>query len=184
MCLIHYIDDVEDRSFFHNSCCAIGVFDGIHKGHQYLLGQVRSQAKTEGTRSVAITFSIDPDEILREEPLKKLMENDVRLSKLARSGIDAVAVLPFNKEFAMMEPNPFLDWIFQDQLPCSIHVGTNFRFGRKAVGDIDLLKNWGEMHNVGIFDHELLTYDGIPISSTRIRKLIADNRDIEAALLL
>ena len=184
MCLIHHIDDTKDRSVFRNSCCAIGVFDGIHKGHQYLLKQAQTQAKTEGARSIAVTFSIDPDEILREEPLRKLMENDVRLNGLAQSGVDAVAVLPFSREFSMIEPSPFLDWIFQDQYPRSIHVGTNFRFGRKAAGDIDFLKNWGEMHNVEVFDHELLTYDGVPISSTRIRKLIADNRDTEAALLL
>lgn len=184
MCLIHYIDDAEDRSIFCDSCCAIGVFDGIHKGHQYLLRQARSQAQSEGVKSIAITFSIDPDEILREEPLKKLMENDVRLSRLAQSGIDAVAVLPFSREFSLIEPNPFLDWIFQDQLPRSIHVGENFRFGRKAVGDIGLLKSWGEAHDVEIFDHALLTYAGEPISSTRIRKLIADSRDVEAALLL
>ena len=112
MAQIYNIDESFDYSLFDNASCAFGVFDGVHKGHRYLLECARETARKDNGKSIALTFDIDPDELFHADRLKKLMSNEQRIAMLARSGVDAVAVRHFTREFAALSPLDFLNQTF------------------------------------------------------------------------
>jgi riboflavin kinase / FMN adenylyltransferase len=165
-------DERFDHSFFEGSSCAMGVFDGLHRGHQYILSCARKRAEETGAKSIALTFDKDPDEIFHSERLKKLMSNDDRIVALSQSGVSDVVVLPFTKEFASQGPEGFLLSLFNGFTPKYLHVGSDFRFGARAKGTIDELDTWGNNHGTNIRSHHLREKDGAPITSTRIRGLL------------
>ena len=143
MAEIFNVDESFDRNRFDGACCAFGVFDGVHKGHQALLSCAREDAAKRGSASFVLTFDTDPDEMFRPNELKKLMTNEDRIQALAASGVDFVAVLPFTREFASLPPEQFLAWTFGEHAPASIHVGCGFRFGARAKGTEETLAAWG-----------------------------------------
>ena len=173
-----------DYALFRDAVCAVGVFDGVHLGHRFLINEAIQDAKSRGTRCVIVTFSIDPDELFKGKDFHKLQTNAHRLNMLATLGADSVAVLPFDEEFSKMKPMQFLAKIFRKFPPASIHVGKDFRFGQKAEGDLSTLKDWAQKNNCDIVAHDLLKVDGEDVTSTRIRKLIKNNQESEANKLL
>lgn len=181
MSRVIFLDEQTDRSFFKGCSCAFGVFDGVHLGHRYLIGCARETAAEDGGPSVVLTFSIDPDELFAADSLMKLMGNGERISALAQTGADVVAVLPFDRAFASLAPLEFLDWAFGACVPRHMHVGEGFRFGCRAQGTPDELSAWGgERGGLQVHEHELLRIGGKPVSSTRIRELIASGRTAES----
>lgn len=175
-----YLSEETDRSFMEGCSCAFGVFDGVHLGHRYLIGCARETAAQDGRPAVVLTFSIDPDELFAADKLMKLMGNEERIEALAGTGADYVAVLPFSREFAALQPQEFLEWTFGSCVPHHIHVGEGFRFGARAKGTPVELQLWGQEAGLQVNEHQLLTVGGRPVSSTRIRELIAAGRAAES----
>lgn len=173
-----------NHALLSGASCAFGVFDGVHKGHQFLIGEAKRTAAENGGASVALTFDIDPDERFHADRLKKLMTNDQRLRALAEMGVDAVVVLPFTPEFAAQSPEAFLDATFNGAFPYALHVGFDFRFGAKAAGTVADLEAWGRRGGTRICAHDLKSADGRPITATRIRKLLAAGACADARALL
>lgn len=184
MAQIFNIDTTFDHSMLGGSSCAFGVFDGVHTGHQYLLNAACETARESGGAAIALTFNIDPDELFHAQRLKKLLANEDRLNMLAASGVDAVCVLPFNREFASASPTEFLEATFGGHAPAYLHVGQDFRFGAKAAGVVADLETWAASSGTKICAHALVSADGQPISATRIRKLLLDAQLEEANKLL
>ncbi len=181
---IYKVDEAFSHSFFENSSCAFGVFDGVHRGHRYLLQCAQDTAHENGGMSIALTFDIDPDELFHADRLKKLMSNEMRLAALEQSGVDAVVVLPFTPEFASLSPKEFLDTTFNGHAPAHLHVGLDFHFGARAAGSVVELGEWGVVSGTHIDAHNLKSSDGQPITATRIRKLLAVHDLDEAEKLL
>ena len=154
--------------------CAIGVFDGMHEGHRYVIGEAVNQAKELGVGSVAITFDRDPDELfLGLEQQRKLLTNQDRIAHLALSGVDMVLVIPFDAVFAAATPLEFLNAsIAVHGRALGIHVGADFRFGHRATGGVDELRLWAARRGCGIFAHNLLADEGLSVTSTRIRNAL------------
>lgn len=177
-------DETFSQSLFAGASCAFGVFDGVHKGHQYLIDCAKQSAQSLGGRSLVLTFDIDPDEVFRPDKLKKLMTNEDRIATLAKTGVDAVVVLPFTLEFAASTPEEFLRKTFGDTTPASLHVGYDFKFGARAKGTVEDLRQWGHKHAVTIDALGLKSEDGAPISATRIRQLLSEGDITEANRLL
>lgn len=180
MAIIHRVGDTVKSELFEGASCAFGVFDGVHRGHQFLIDCAKDTAFESAGKSIALTFDKDPDEVFRPEKLKKLMTNEERLRALSSTGVDIVAVLPFTREFAASSPDEFLEKTFNGFPPAHLHVGYDFRFGVKASGDVCDLKEWGRDVNSCIHAHELKSLDGDAITATRIRGLLAQT-DIQAA---
>jgi riboflavin kinase/FMN adenylyltransferase len=151
--------------------CAIGVFDGLHEGHQFVIGEAIKQARRLGIPAVAITFDRDPDEhFLTPENQRKLLVNEDRIRFLAVSGVDAVLVIPFDAELSAQGPFEFLDTVLAAHGdPRGIHVGADFRFGHRALGTVGDLRAWAARRDCEIFAHRLLTDEGLPVTATRIR---------------
>ena len=184
MAQLYKVDESFDHSLFENSSCAFGVFDGVHKGHRYLLSCAQETAKETGGQSIALTFDIDPDEIFHPDRLRKLLSNKRRLQMLCDSGVDAVVALPFTREFASLSPEAFLRETFNGHAPAHLHVGLDFHFGSRASGSVADLGEWGAVVGTHIDAHNLKSTDGAPITATRIRKLLGKHDLNEATKLL
>lgn len=173
-----------DPAVLEGASCAFGVFDGVHEGHQYLIGKAIEGARATGAPALAITFDRDPDELFAAGRLKKLMTNPVRLETLAETGVDAVLSIPFTADFAANAPDEFLELLFVQHTPGQLHVGADFRFGAKAQGTVAQLAQWGQLRGMEVAAHELLAEGAAPVTATRIRHLLQEGRVQEANGLL
>jgi riboflavin kinase / FMN adenylyltransferase len=164
---------------------AIGAFDGVHRGHQALLRGVVGRADELGARSVCVTFDPDPERVLRPEsaPLALCsVEERARLVQVL--GIDETYVWPFTEAVARMSPEDFVSELCAHYPLVEVWVGTNFAFGRGRSGTVDTLAALGRPHGFTVQEMAPVIDGGRPVSSTRIRGLLADGDVGEAAHLL
>jgi riboflavin kinase/FMN adenylyltransferase len=171
----------EVPSDWGRSVVTIGVFDGVHLGHQRIVARAAELAHARGLRSVIITFDPHPDEVVRPGTHPPLLSSPKRRADLLSGlGADAVIVLPFTLELSRMSPDEFVQSILVERLHAAIViVGENFRFGHRARGDVALLKELGEKYDFTAEGVPLVA-DGETISSTVIRERLAQG-DVEAA---
>jgi len=171
---------------FGPSLVSVGNFDGVHRAHARVLGEIVRRAKESGAKAVAVTFEPHPARILRPDSgLKLLTPLPEKLRLLEGSGIDALVILPFGRDLSLMTPRQFAERILKKKLHVrEVHEGYNFRFGHKAAGDVNLLAQLGrEMgFEVKVYAEEKLR--GEPVSSSHLRKLIRDGRVSRARHLL
>jgi riboflavin kinase/FMN adenylyltransferase len=171
----------EVPSGWGRSVVTIGVFDGVHRGHQRIIGGTAELARGRGLPSVVITFDPHPDEVVRpgtHPPL--LCSPGRRTDLLAGLGTDAVMVLPFTLELSRMGPDEFVQSVLVDRLHAThVMVGENFRFGHKAKGDVALLRELGEKYDFSAEGVPLVA-NGDTISSTYIRERLSAG-DVERA---
>ena len=165
---------------------AIGVFDGVHLGHQALLRDTVADATSRGVRSVAVTFDRDPDQVVSPATAApQLLTLSDKLAAISRTGVDAILVVPFTSALAEQAPESFLDSVLLAALtPVAVHVGSDFRFGKMATGDVSTLQRVGAIRGFDVVPHDLVTDEGQAITSTRIRALVADGKIAEASRLL
>jgi riboflavin kinase/FMN adenylyltransferase len=159
---------------FGPSIATIGNFDGVHRGHQWVIAEVVARARSLGIRSVAITFDPHPARVLRPESSQPLITPlDEKLELLASTGIDAVLILPFTKEFSRMSARTFATDVLQRVLHVTeLHEGENFHFGYQAKAGIDSLEMLGRELGFGVHVYTPRTIRGSAISSSTIRQLI------------
>lgn len=171
---------------FGHAVAALGVFDGVHLGHQALIRDTVALAQARGAASVVVTFDRDPDQVVAPATAaRQLLDLDQKLNLLAGLGPDAIAVMPFTSELAKTPPLVFLDEVLLDAMePVAVLVGYDFRFGHRAEGDVDALVRYGADRGFSVVPHELVRVDGAPVTSTRIRALVAAGDVSGAALLL
>lgn len=150
---------------------AIGNFDGVHAGHKALLEKAFLVAEARGLPVVVLTFAPHPRVVLRpQEPFKLLMDLDEKAAALAATGwVDGVAVLGFDAGVAAWEPGYFIDFVEKWLKPDVVCVGEDFRFGTKAVGDVDFLAENGGFEVAAV---PLVKDAGGVVSSTRLREKI------------
>lgn len=155
----------------------IGTFDGVHRGHQALIGRARAA----GSPVVAVTFEPHPVEVFAPaQAPRRLTTIERRVRLLREAGADEVRVLAFDREMAAWSPQEFIDRVLVGQLHASaVVVGENFTFGAKAAGTCELLREAGERHGFVLDEVTLLGGDA-PWSSTRVRALIAEG-DVRGA---
>jgi riboflavin kinase/FMN adenylyltransferase len=157
----------------------IGVFDGVHKGHQALLNRAKEIA--DGRAIVALTFDPHPRTVFAPDsvpPMLTTLADRVELLKIHNA--DQVAVMKFNEQFAAMTPDKFVEDILVKQLHVStVIVGKNFTYGAKASGNVDTLIKSGLAHNYTVDVQELAGGEEV-ISSSRIRNLVLEGK-VEAA---
>ncbi len=165
-----------------SSVVTIGVFDGVHRGHQWIVSRAREAASEMRLPVVVVTFDPHPDEVVRPGSHPPFLCTARRRSELlAGLGVDAVCVIPFTLEFSRLDPDEFVRAVLVDRLHAArVVVGEDFRFGHKAAGDVALLADLGEKYEFTAEGVPLLTEDGVRISSTEIRARLAAG-DVEGA---
>lgn len=184
MSVVFKLNQPEARQVLARSACAFGVFDGVHAGHRFLIESACADAREHGLASVVLTFDSDPDERFHPDRLKKLLTNQDRISMLAQTGVDAVVVLPFTSELASLSPQEFLQGVLAGNVPASLHVGSDIRFGSKVAGDVECLRQWGKLNDMRVCAYDLLKLNGEPVTSTRIRLLLSQGKVEDAQALL
>ena len=171
---------------FGPSLVSVGNFDGVHRAHMHVLGLIVERARQSRTKSVAVTFEPHPTRILRPDSgLKLITPTPEKMRLLAATGLDAVLLLPFARDLSLMTPREFALQILKNKLRArEVHEGFNFRFGHNAAGDTKILSELGrEMgFKVEVYGEETLR--GETVSSSRIRKLVAEGRVSRARHLL
>jgi riboflavin kinase/FMN adenylyltransferase len=184
MLVFHKLEDVPGD--YGPSVVAVGNFDGVHRAHAQVLGEIVQRARERGAKAVAVTFEPHPARILKPDSgLKLLTPLPEKLRLLEATGIDATLLLPFGRDLSLLTPRQFAERILKKKLRTrEIHEGYNFRFGHKAAGDVDTLIQFGkEMGFEVVIDSEMKRR-GEPVSSTQVRKLLSEGRVNRARHLL
>ena len=155
-------------------CLAIGVFDGVHLGHQQIIRQTITDARQHDGLALVVTFDRHPSAIVAPERQPSLIYSlPQKLRALAALGADAVLVFPFDAGFSRQTGEEFIHLLARDLGKIhSICVGANFVFGHQRSGNVDLLKKLGASLNFNVHGLAAVALDGLIISSTRIREAI------------
>jgi riboflavin kinase/FMN adenylyltransferase len=184
MQIFHRLGDVPGD--FGPAIVSVGNFDGVHRAHRSVLGEIVGRAKTRHAKSMAVTFEPHPVRILRpDQNLKLLTPTPEKLRLLADTGIDAVMLLPFSRDLSLMTPHEFAHDILKERLHvCEVHEGYNFHFGHKASGNIEKLRELGQEMGFEVHDYPEMRLRGESVSSSHIRKLLREGRVSRARHLL
>ena len=167
----------------HRSVLALGMFDGVHVGHQALVRQAVQAARALDARTVAFTFTDAPGKLLHL-PVTSLSTPDQRTRWLKEAGADRVDMVDFTRAFADLSPEGFLDYLQDRYDVAGLAAGFNYTFGKFGAGTARTLKELGERHGFQVFIAEPVLLDGEPVSSTRIRTLVNEGQMERAGALL
>jgi riboflavin kinase/FMN adenylyltransferase len=168
------------------SVVTIGVFDGVHRGHQRIVARAAELGAERGLPVVAITFDPHPDEVTRPGSHPPFLCSARRRAELLGGlGVDAVCMIPFTLDFSRLDPDEFVRQVLVERLhAAAVVVGEDFTFGHKARGDVPLLAKLGEKYDYTSEGLPLLVLDGVTVSSTSIRALLSEGDVTEAAKAL
>ena len=156
------------------SVVTIGVFDGVHRGHQLIIAEAVAEAAELDLPSVLITFVPHPAEVVRPGSHPPVLTTLVRRAELVEQlGIDVFCALPFTVERSKMSPAEFIHATLLDRLHvASVIVGENFRFGHKAAGDVDVLTDMGRRFGFAARGARLLAEHDTTLSATHVRSCV------------
>ena len=164
---------------------SIGVFDGVHKGHQALLSRMLSEAESRGISGGVITFHPHPVTVIRPEvQFSYLTSLEKRVELIRQAGADFVSVLSFSSELQQVSAKDFCEMLVQEAGLEVLVVGNDFRTGRNGEGDIEKLKELGEQLGFEVIHLELIENEDVKVSSTRIRAALAEGEMEQVQSLL
>src|SRR5579884_1486413 len=161
----------------------IGAFDGVHRGHQWLISQIVDRAHRLGYESLVITFNPRP-EVLFRSGSKQISGSEEKTRLLADLGVDTTVLIPFTRQVASVPAGEFLDTLLAHVNLAEIWVGADFAFGHNRQGTVDFLKERGRENGFGVNVVTRQALDRVPISSTIIREMIASGDVAEATAFL
>jgi riboflavin kinase/FMN adenylyltransferase len=185
MDVLHFPDDPRPPWLVH-PVLALGNFDGLHRGHLKIIERVKRGAAEHGGMAMAMTFDPHPPRVVRPDKAPPLlMTKDQRLEALDRAGVHCVAVVRFTHELSQWEPDTFVRTVLVEWLRVSeVWVGANFLFGHERSGNFTLLRTLGQRYGFRAEKIDPVRYKEFVVSSTRIRRLVAEGRVDEAGALL
>jgi len=168
------------------SVVTIGMYDGVHRGHQYLLEATVARAHAAGLSSVAVTFDPHPSEVVRPGSHPPILTSVNRKAELLTGlGLDALCVIPFTAEFSRLQPDEFVHSALVAHLhAAAVVVGENFRFGHRAQGSVETLRELGERFGFQVDSVGIQRAGDVPLSSTYIRACVAAGDMATAAAAL
>jgi riboflavin kinase/FMN adenylyltransferase len=183
--VLHFPDDVRPAWLVH-PVLALGNFDGLHRGHLKIVERVRRGAAEHGGTPMAMTFDPHPSRIVRPDKAPPLlMTKAQRLEALDGAGIAAVAVVRFTLDLSRWDPETFVRTVLVDWLHVSeVWVGANFLFGHDRSGNFSTLRTLGQRYGFRADKIDPVRYKEFVVSSTRVRRLVAEGRMDEAGALL
>ncbi|HEU4631036.1 MAG TPA: bifunctional riboflavin kinase/FAD synthetase [Gemmatimonadaceae bacterium] len=178
--MVDLVDDGADASGLPPSVqgtfVTVGTFDGVHLGHQDVLGRLARRAREAGLRSLLVTFEPHPLEVLRPADAPRLLTlPHEKLEVLAEVGLDYVAVVPFTRALSALDAEAFVRRVLLARFRMrELLIGYDHRFGRGRSGDVGVLRELGARHGFGVEVVEPVRAGGErPVSSTMIRRAVA-----------
>ena len=180
MKVIHAASELEAAP--RRVCLAIGVFDGIHLGHQQVIRQTITDARQHQALSIVITFDRHPNSVVAPDRIPPLIFSlSQKLRVIASLGVEATLLIRFDRAFSEQSGERFVRDLARDFREIhSICVGSDFTFGHRRTGNIALLKNLGQELRFAVRSLAAVSLDGTTVSSTRIREAVRQG-DLDAA---
>jgi riboflavin kinase/FMN adenylyltransferase len=163
-----------------------GNHDGIHLGHRALIDAAKRTAEPHGWQTIAMCFEPHPTAVLVPERAPMLLTDmERRIDILKGAGCDDVVVLPFDSEFSKMTPDRFVERVLLDACHAKgVVVGPDFHFGHRRSGNIATLRQWGEREGFTVELVEPVMYKGDSVSSTRLRRILREDGNVEDAAVM
>jgi riboflavin kinase/FMN adenylyltransferase len=177
MRVVHRLSEVHPVS---RSYVTVGVFDGVHRGHQRIIGGLARAAHATGNDAVAITFDPHPVTVLTERRPLLLTTVGERIDLMADLGIDTVVVFSFTEEVVETPAAGFVESLIQHLNLGELWVGPDFRLGRGREGDVTFLRRLGSKRGFGVHVVEPVEWSGSIVHSSRVREALRRG-DIEEA---
>lgn len=165
---------------------ALGVFDGVHRGHQAVIAEACRVAKERGAKLGVLTFDPHPIQVLAPEraPKRLLANLEHKEELLSELGVDCLVVVKFDQEFAKQEAEDFTAALSANVGLCGLAMGVDWKFGNHRRGDVEFLENYFRDKGVEVSPVEAVMHDGERISSTRIRQALRDGNLTAAEQML
>lgn len=173
------------RPHHHGCVASIGNYDGVHRGHQTIVGQLLRSRERFGLPALIVTFEPHPQEYFRRGEQTRLTSLRAKLELLEKHGIDRVLCLRFNARLANMSPENFIQDLLVNGLGVKhLVIGDDFRFGRARAGDFDVLCESGGRNGFSVENTETYMVNGERVSSSRVRQALElDQLDLAEKLL-
>ncbi|MGQ0737119.1 MAG: bifunctional riboflavin kinase/FAD synthetase [Acidobacteriota bacterium] len=180
-----YPDDPRPARW-HQPVLALGNFDGLHRGHTKIIDRVRRVAAERSGTGLVLTFDPHPPRVIRPDKAPPLlMTCEQKVEALREAGIQGLAIVRFTHELSRWEPEHFVKTVLVDWLRVAeVWVGADFLFGRDRSGNFTLLRGLGGQYGFRVEKIDPVRYKDFVVSSTRIRRLVAEGRVDEAGALL
>lgn len=181
---VHTLEEMRDAA--KPICMAIGFFDGIHRGHQGVIGQAIREAADSAGEAWVLTFDPHPLAVLRPDDAPSLLStSSAKMRLLDTLGIDGCLIMRFSTQLSQQTPGEFCDAVVRD-IPTlrSVSVGSNFRFGHDRAGGADTLDRLLGDHGIRVHVMAPVQWNGDPVSSTRIRNAIQSGQMEDASSML
>jgi riboflavin kinase/FMN adenylyltransferase len=183
--VIHFPDDPRPARWM-NPVLALGNFDGLHRGHIKILERVKRRAAERAGTSVVMTFDPHPPRVVRPDKAPPLLMTPAqRLEALEAAGVQGAAIVRFTPELSRWDPETFVRTVLVEWMHVAeVWVGANFLFGRERAGNFTMLRSLGARYGFRAEKIDPVRYKEFVVSSTRVRRLIAEGRVDEAGALL
>lgn len=185
MDVVYFPDDPRPPRWM-SPVLALGNFDGLHRGHHKIIERVRRSAADRNGASLVLTFDPHPPRVVRPDKAPPLlMTMPQKLDALSRAGLTGAAVVRFTEAFSKWSPDAFVRQVLVEWLRVSeVWVGADFLFGHERAGTFSVLRALGQQYGFRAEKIDPVRYKEFVVSSTRIRRLVAEGRVDEAGALL
>ncbi len=185
MDVVYFPDDPRPPRWM-SPVLALGNFDGLHRGHQKIIERIRRSAADRGATALVLTFDPHPPRVVRPDKAPPLlMTMPQKVAALEKAGLHGVAVVRFTDAFSRLSPDQFVRQVLVDWLRVSeVWVGADFLFGHERAGTFSVLRSLGTQYGFRAEKIDPVRYKEFVVSSTRIRRLVAEGRVDEAGALL
>ena len=179
------IQHLEEAQLPAETVLTIGAFDGVHRGHQALLCTVIERAHAAGRLSAVITFDPHPANVLSpQKPVRYITTTAEKAALLERLGLDVLVLMRFTTELANQPAEQFVQAIVKHLHPTELWIGRDFALGRNREGDFDRLTELGRRYGFRVEQVQPVFWNGSIVSSSRIRRLLAEGDMVAVADLL
>ncbi len=162
----------------------IGFFDGVHKGHQYVIEQLKRDAAEYGLQAAVVTFRQHPRQVLQQDYIPKLITTAEQKEQLLKKCGVRVIMLDFTTDLAQLTAKEFMKLLRDEYQVTRLLVGYDHRFGHNRVEGPEDYKRYAEELSMQVKINDLYSENSVNVSSSIIRKLLAEGRDEEAQKLL
>jgi riboflavin kinase/FMN adenylyltransferase len=164
----------------------VGTFDGVHLGHRDLLARVADRAAQRKLSSLLVTFDPHPLEIVNPSAAPRLLTTIAeKLEVVADTGVEYAVIVPFTRSLASLDPSAFVERVLLDRYCVrELLIGHDHGFGRGRAGDIHMLRELGRRHDFAVEVVDAVVVDGVPVSSSAIRRAVSYGDLDDAARML
>jgi riboflavin kinase/FMN adenylyltransferase len=176
-----YSEIANIKNSFSSIAVALGTFDGVHIGHQHIIGKATEWAKHNQGASVVFTFSNHPLSIIAPEHSPRLIySTDTKAKFIEAMGVDVLLNIPFTPELLHLLPTDFIDILVSNLNPRKVIVGPNYSFGYQGSGTPEMLQEAGNKFGFEVEIHPVVLLNDVVVSSTLIRQLLMQGKVREA----